>query len=270
MHHSIELDQYGNIWTASVSQDGFAANAWLQSRVRDDAIANVSPDGHLIDRRSFARIMLDNGLQALLLGTSGFKLNEDPVHLNQIQVALQDSRYWLRGDLLISARHLSTVFLYRPSTGKILWHQTGPWMNQHSVDFVNDHQISVFDNNVIASAPPQHAFMTPGETNRLFLFDFNTSQLTQPFAKLLAQARPVTLTGGRARVLPDGGLFIEESNYGRHLRFTSDRLLWSRVNDYDERRIGVVSSSRYLTAAEAQGPIQALVARKCVVAAAAK
>ena len=264
MNHSIEIDPDGNFWTASLSEDGFAENAWLQARVRDDALAHVSPDGHLLEKRSFARILRNNGLEAVLLGHSNFSLMKDPIHLNEIQVAMRDSRYWLRGDLLISARHLSTVFLYRPSTGKILWHQTGPWMNQHSVEFVNDHQISVFDNNVISGAPTSYSFMTPEGSNRVILFDFNTSQVSQPYADLLAKARPITITEGRARVLPDSGLFIEETNYGRHLRFTQDRLLWSRVNDFDEQRIGAVSWSRYLTVDEARSPLQALAARNCL------
>lgn len=262
MHHSNELDAGGSVWTPSVATDGFPENRWLHDRIRDDALAHVSADGRLLERHSFSGILRDNGLQALLLGT-GNRSNDDPIHLNQIAVAQGGSRYWRRGDLLISARHLSTVFLYRPSTGRILWHQLGPWMNQHSVDFVDDHRISVFDNNVVANAPKEHAFVKPGDTNRVLLYDFDNGQVSEPFAALLAEAKPVTFTEGRARVLPDGGLFIEETNYGRHLRFTRDRLLWSRVNDYDYKRIGMVSWSRYLTAEEAQGPLLALSARPC-------
>jgi hypothetical protein len=224
-------------------------------------------DGRLLARISFSKILRDNGLQALLLGTSRIEspefMSEDPIHLNQIQVAQQDSRHWLRGDLLISARHLSTIFLYRPSTGKLIWHQTGPWMNQHSVGFVDDHRISVFDNNIIAGPPNEHAFLTPRDTNRVEIYDFDSGKVTQPFATLLEWARPITVTAGRARVLPDGGLFIEETEYGRHLRFTRDHLLWSRVNDYDKQRIGAVSWSRYLTAEEVRVPLQALANLKC-------
>lgn len=265
MHHSIELDASGTaIWVPSVSQDGLADNPWLRERVRDDALAHVSLDGRILERRSFARILRDNGLKEMLLGGFGLGLsNTDPIHLNQIKAAGRDTRYWKRGDLLISARHLSTLFLYRPSTNKIIWYQTGPWMSQHSVDFIDDHRISVFDNNVVAGAPKEHAFMTPGDTNHVILYDFDTKQTSQPFAALLAAARPATITEGLARVLPDGGLFIEESNYGRDMRFTRDRLLWSRVNDYDEQRIGIVSWSRYLTADEVSVPLQALASRQC-------
>lgn len=263
MHHSNDLDLDGSLWVPSVSKDGFADNPWLNDRIQDNALAHVSSDGRVLDKRSFARILRNNGLQAMLLGTSGHQLNKDPIHLNEIRVAQQSGRYWQRGDLLISARHLSTVFLYRPSTDKILWHQTGPWMNQHSADFVDDHRISIFDNNVVSGAPKEHAFLKPGDTNRVFLHDFDTGQESQPFASLLAEAKPVSITEGRARVLPDGGLFIEETNYGRLLRFTPDHLLWSRVNDYDHKRIGMVSWSRYLTADEARLPLQTLTARQC-------
>jgi len=263
MHHSNELDAAGTIWTASVSPDGFADNPWLHERVRDDAIARVSPDGRILEHLSVAKIMRSNGLEPLLLGTGGSMLQVDPIHLNEIEVAPGDTRYWKRGDLLLSARHLSSVFLYRPSTGRIVWHKMGPWLNQHSALFLDDHRISVFDNNVYAGAPNEQPFVTKGDVNRLFVYDFATGELSQPYAALLAQARPVTYSEGRARILPDGGLFLEETNFGRVLRFTRDRLLWSYVNDYDRSRIGILSWSRYLTAEEAQPLLRAVSARAC-------
>ena len=263
MHHSNEIDENGLLWTPSFVHDGYSENPWLQERLSDDALAHVTTDGVVLEKRSFARILRNNGLEAMLMGMFGSSLKTDPLHLNQIQVALRDSRYWKRGDLLISARHLSTVFLYRPSSDKIIWYQTGPWMNQHSVDFVDDHRISMFDNHVVSGAPAEHSFMLPSDTNRVYVYDFETKQVSQPFKTLLAQARPISNSEGRARVLPDGGLFLEETNYGRDMRFTKDKLLWSRVNDYDKERIGMVSWSRYLTAEEASVPLKALTSRQC-------
>lgn len=265
MHHSNELDETGNaLWSASVVQDGLVDNPWLSEKIRDDALAHVSTDGKLIERRSFARILRDNGLEAMLLGTAGMQINIDPIHINQIKVAQHDSRYWKRGDLLISARHLSTLFLYRPSTNQIIWHQTGPWMNQHSVDFVDNHRISVFNNNVVSGpSSMKQMFMEPDGINQVMVYDFDNLRITQPFAPLLAEAKPITQYAGRARLIPDGGLFIEESGSGRHLRFTKDRLLWSRVNDYDKEHIGAVNWSRYLTAEEASIPLKALAAHTC-------
>jgi hypothetical protein len=262
IHHSLELADDGTLWTAGVSDEGFAGNPWLRGRVRDDALVRLSVDGQLIEKRAFSQILINNGLQSLLSGF-GPELNKDPIHINQIQAAPSDTKHWQRGDLLISVRHLSTLFLYRPSTGRVVWHQTGPWMNQHSAEFVGDHSISVLSNNIVAGVPPEYAFLNTSDLNRVFLFDFDSGSVTEPFADLLAKARPVTVSEGRAHILADGGLFFEETNYGRHIRFTKDALLWSRVNDYDEDRIGMLSWSRYLSAYEARLPLKALASLPC-------
>jgi len=262
-HHSNEVDSDGSTWTPSISTDGFRNYPWLQQRVRDDSLAHVSKTGTIIRNISFAQVLIANGFQAFLIGTSGFRLNTDPTHINQIQVAHTDSHFWKKGDLLISARHLSTIFLYRPSTNMIVWHKTGPWMNQHSADFVGDHEISIFSNNVISAPASDHSFLSKSDINKVFLYDFKTGTASEPFAKALSEFRPRTITEGRARILPDGGLFIEETESGRHLRFTKNRLLWSRFNDYDKKSIGITAWSRYLTSDEVKSSLKSLSAKKC-------
>jgi hypothetical protein len=71
------------------------------------------------------------------------------------------------------------------------------------------------------------------------------------------------LDQGRGQILPDGGLFVEETDSGRLQRFLPDRLLRSRVNWYDGHHIGAVSWSRYLTAEQVREPLAAIAARKC-------
>lgn len=262
-HHSNEIDTNGDIWTCSVSDSAFLDNPWLRNNLRDDSLARTSTDGQRLGNHSFSEILLKNGLRELLLGTAGNGFQRDPIHLNQISIAHTNSRHWKSGDLLISAKHLSSVFLYRPSSGKIIWHQMGPWLNQHSARFVDDHRISVFSNNNLDRDSYQHFFITPGEINQVFIYNFDTRQATQPFEHLLAKTKPVAFSGGLAQVLPDGGLFIEETTAGRHLRFTKDRLLWSRINDYDSEHIGAVAWCRYLTADDVRLPLRALETKKC-------
>ena len=263
-HHSNEMALDGvSIWTSAVSIGYFSDNSRLEEKLRDDSLARVSLDGKVLENHSFSKILIDNGFRALLLGSSGYHFNGDPIHINQISVASTDTKHWKRGDLLITARHMSTVFLYRPSTGKIIWHQQGPWMNQHSALFVDDNRISIFDNNVYSGFNSNQPFVKPEETNRVWIYDFTTQQVTQPYAKLLREARPVTISEGRAQVLSDGGLFIEESNFGRHLRFTKDKLLWSRINDYDNNYVGLLSWSRYITAKEVEKPLAAIASHQC-------
>lgn len=266
MHHSTDLDvDRTSFWTPSVSQNKFWANEPPQSLTRIDAIARVSLDGKLLERRSFGDISTDNELNFLLSnGNTAGDFTSDPVHMNQIRVAPGNSKFWEKGDLLISLRSSNAVLLYRPSTRKVVWHQVGPWQHQHSADFVNDHQISIFNNNVVNKSPATADFLTPQSTNEVMVFDFETNQITQPFKQLLETAQPRTVWEGRARLLPDGGLFLEETESGRILRFTKDKLLWSFINDHDDNHIGILAWSSYLTAEEARKPLEALAARRCI------
>lgn len=245
-HHSIELDADNHIWVSAVTHGFYAANPMLEQTLRDDAIAELSLDGQLISKISFSKILLENGFGALLLGQSGDVTSQDRIHLNQIAPALEDGVAWKKGDLFISCRHLSTVFLYRPSTGKILWHQTGPWLNQHDVNILDGSRISIFGNDVISGAPREQAFLAPQTHNQVYVYDFATRQITKPFETILDQYPVQTVWEGRARILGPDALFIEDTNNARHLMFSRQKLLWSRLNVYDEQWLGMVSWSSYL------------------------
>lgn len=251
-HHSNELSaDQKSLWVNSISEDYFDFNPWIKKHIRDDSIANVSLDGSLISNNSFSEILISNDLTALLLGTSGVSFNVDPIHLNQIVEASQDGNYWKRGDLLISARHLSTIFIYRPSTKKVVWYKQGPWMNQHSVGFLDNRRIYVFNNNVFGGIPSTELFLKINDTNKIMVYDFSSGLISEPFKQSLASLKPKTITEGRAQILSDGGLFFEETNNGRIFRTTKDdKLLWSLVIDYDKDNISKISWSRYYNQSE--------------------
>lgn len=268
-HHSTALDSDGtSFWTPSIESRGFEGNAYLHTMARDDAIARISADGKMLYRLGFDKIFNSNDLEFLLFsGNNATDMNDDPIHLNQIKSAPHDTKYWKKGDLLISLRNPNTVLLFRPSENKVIWRQTGPWIHQHSADFINDHQISVFNNNSVLrnnNAFVDANFLAPASINEVMVYDFDTNQITQPFKSLLETARPRSVTQGRARILPDGGLFLEETDNGRILRFSKDKLLWSFVNDYDDKHIGVLAWSSYLTPEEARKPMEALKTRGCL------
>ena len=60
---------------------------------------------------------------------------------------LKTSKYFNKGDLFISCKNISTVFLYRPTTNRILKVIEGPFQSQHDIDIINDSTISIFNNN---------------------------------------------------------------------------------------------------------------------------
>jgi Arylsulfotransferase (ASST) len=257
-HHSMEHAADGNIWSFSAGHQKLLANEFVNQNMQGDTIIKISPQGKIIENIPFAKVLLDNGMEALLFGAQGLRFQPDPMHLNEVIEAPDTGPYWQKGDLLISARHLSTVFIYRPTTGKIIWSKTGPWMNQHSVQFLDDHRISILDNHVLSAFDtPANAFMTAKDHNRLLVYDFTLDRISEPYAALLDEAMPRTITQGRAQILSDGGMFFEETDNGRIMRFGGGQLMWSLVNDLDNGKIGALGWSRYLTEAELPAPIKA-------------
>jgi outer membrane protein assembly factor BamB len=255
-HHSIELSPTGkSIWVPSVTEFFATENPTLKKQLRDDSLSEVSLEGRVLQNLSFSKILVENNMIAHMLGSTGETYNSDPIHINQITPALSNGPYWQRGDLLISARHTSTVYLYRPTTGKFIWHQQGPWLNQHSSHFVNDHEIAIFGNDVYGKKM-QTPYIYKKEHNQIYLYNFKTKQTNKPQADALSSIKPMTSYEGRVRVLEDGSIFIEETNNARIFKLNPlGQLMWSYINTYDKNHLGAISWSRYLTYEELHATI---------------
>jgi hypothetical protein len=245
--HSNEFDDLGNVWsTISLSPSTFDHIKYPD--MRDDGIAKISPDGKLLFSRSVAKILVDNDYGGLLFGAGAY--DSDPVHLNEVFPVASDSPYWKKGDLILSLRHRSTVLLYRPSSNKIIWLKTGPWLNQHDGKPVGNSKISVFGNDVIR----QQSEMTFARGHStVYLYDFSTGNITLPFDKILAELNFGSATEGRSDILENGDIFVEQTNGGRIMRLAPDQVRWSYVNRptvSDE--IAILNWSRYLTASQVE------------------
>ena len=250
LHHSNELDHEGNIWVPGVV---YPRSYTHINKFRDDAITKISPSGEVLFRKSIAEILVENGYRGLL---SAADREADPIHINDIQPALTDSDYWRKGDLFLSLAHLGTVMLYRPSTNKILWLKTGPWMSQHDVNFVDDHTISVFGNDIMfGKSFDGH--------NSVYFYDFETNKVSEPYREIMKEMEVRTLSEGRGTPLPGGDLFIDESNYGRILRVSKDKVQWEYVNRIDKDTLAMSSWSRYLTQQEAKPILSQLKDNSC-------
>ena len=72
----------------------------------DEAITKVSADGLILYQKSIAEIFLENDLEYKISKHSTFDYL-DPFHSNDIQPALNDTKYWNKGDLFISLGSIS-------------------------------------------------------------------------------------------------------------------------------------------------------------------
>lgn len=254
-HHSAELGPDGQIWAAyrlaRPSEPAVAPTFW------DDAISEVSQDGKLLSVMRIAEIFDRNGLGHLWRGRP---YTDDPFHLNDIQPVMTDGPHWKRGDLFLSLRKLSMVLLYRPSTGKILWWQARPWRFQHDVAILDDHRITVFDNNLRLGYPKE----VVNDTNRLIVYDFATGKTSVPWAAGFAEHRFATHTQGRGLPFANGDAMVEETEQGRLVRIAPDGTLrWRYISADSSGRRMALAWSRYLSPSTDGPAIQAAVNAKC-------
>ena len=242
-HHSIEQDHQGNLWVPTSLYPYQADKKYLGSKIgyKDDAITKVSPDGKILFQKSVSNILIENNLGFLLFPTTSFYTN-DPIHLNDIQPVLSDGPHWKRGDVFLSLWGLSTIILYRPSTNKIIWKGVEYTSGQHDVDILDDHRISIFNNNLNLFGNSD----VDGH-NEIVIYDFITDSYSKYLDETLAQYDVRTITAGLNQIFDNGDLFIEEQNYGRLLYFNKDTSLqWQYVNRSDDGYVYGLPWSRIL------------------------
>ena len=228
-HHSIEQDQEGNFWIPTTIYPHQVDKEYVGlefDNYSDDAITKVSADGEILFQKSVTNIFIENNFMFFDLQSNNH-FDRDPIHLNDIQPVLTDGPHWKRGDLFLSLRHQSMIILYRPSTNKIIWKGAGHTDEQHDVDILDDHRISIFNNNAWATFDGEKI----DGSNEVVIYDFKTDSYSKYLNESLKQYDVRTLTEGRSQILDNNDLYIEEQNFGRILYFNKDASLqWQYVN----------------------------------------
>lgn len=245
-HHSIEQDHEGNFWVPTSVYPYQVDSHYVGSKHNtylDDAITKVSADGEILFQKSVSNIFIENNLKFLLFAIDNEQDTQDPIHLNNIQPVMTDGPHWKRGDLFLSLRNQAMIILYRPSTNEIIWKGVGETAAQHDVDILDDHRISLFNNNA-------RAFFDGDKVdgnNEVIIYDFKTDLYSKYLDESLKQYDVRTITAGGSQILDTGDLFIEEQNYGRLLYFNKDTSLqWQYVNRADNGNVYLLNWSRVL------------------------
>lgn len=248
-HHSIETDIDGNIWVPSniypqsLPIEKVGRDIIEEGGFYDEGIVKLSPDGEILFEKSVSQIFIDNGLEYLLYSVGDMLFDYDPIHLNDIQPINFEGKFWKKGDVFLSLRHQSMILLYRPSTNEIIWKGTGPFFHQHDVDLLDEHRISIFNNN---SKNFIDGDVVDGH-NEIIIYDFRTNKYSSYLKDSLIENDIRTITEGGSQILSNDDLFIEESNYGRTLYFNADgSLRWTHVNLAGDGNVYRVGWSRIL------------------------
>jgi hypothetical protein len=251
--HSTNMDAEGRLWVPSVIEPHDPAYG---PKFSEDALAVVDPaDGRIIEQVSTVPLLDAAGYYPQMFGAGAAR--NDPIHMNDIEPVLQDGPYWRKGDLFMSMRNLSLIALYRPSEGRIVWSQEGPWMAQHDVDVLDDHRISVFSNNAYNAG---HGDYVRG-ANEVLVYDFATGQVSSPWRDALAALQVLTRSEGLADSTSAGNLVVEDENNGRLLVLGPDgQLLATYLNRAGDGKIFTMGWSRVVDSNLARDALAAIAA----------
>ena len=242
-HHSFERDVDGNFWSPRPVEQNTIPRT--NPDFYEDGVIRFSPAGEVLSQITLSSAVMRAGHSHLFYGDMGRFFGRQ-FRMNDVEPVLQDGPFWRRGDLFVSLRFASVVFLYRPATDEVLWFQAGPWLSQHDVDVVSDSEISVYSNNTFIDEDGDRQVLG---ANEVYVHDFATGETRSPWREAMRRHDVRTRRRGGAAVFGDGSLMLEEGNYGRILMLSPDgEEVWSYVNRASNGMVYEIEASRWLDA----------------------
>lgn len=256
-HHSIAQDDDGSFWVPGVRRDTEAQSSeypegypGLKGPIHRSLIVHLTADGDVLGTINILDVLYKSGLhrhipQAMLNRYEERPYGKDVVHMNDVE-PLPDSiatEYPLfdEGDLVVSLRKPNLVFVLDPSSEKVKWHETHPFIHQHDPDFIGNGWIGVFDNNHDWT---KRGTMLGGSRVVLVNPHNDSTKVVFPTAK---SDTFYTNVRGKWQILGNGNLLLTESQAGRVVEVGPDgETVWEWIHEPsgDETVPSVTKASR--------------------------
>jgi len=258
-HHSVERAEDGTFWISGLAEEPRATSTQypngfpgIDKPVWLDQLHHVSADGTLLERLNVLDILYSNDLERYIVKAlqpqAGTNVPDvkDITHLNDVEPLSSSmaDEYPLfeAGDLLVSLRKISLVFVFDPDTGRIKWHTSDPLIMQHDPDFIGEGWIGIFDNRRDFT---ERGTMLGG--SRIVTVQPHTDSVTVPFPTSMSDLL-YTTSQGMWQQLSNGNMLLAEAKAGRILEVDSKgRTVWEWIIEpYDESKVSRISEmARY-------------------------
>ena len=128
-------------------------------------------------------------------------------------------------------------------SGEIIWLKTGPWLNQHDIDYQGNGIFTIYGNDTFryGEVDSYDVFLT---TNNIYMYDSSNDVIKKIFLDSMKNIK--TPTQGLHSILNNGDLFVEETDNFKIYRFGKNNKRWEFVNLLDNGFVGSIHWSRYL------------------------
>ncbi len=255
-HHSINLDSAGNIWACTKER------AFLEEqdiKYWDNYLTKLDVQtGEVVYQKSLTKVFIENNMGHVIHGYNNLVPNKghDPLHLNEIEPVLKSGPFWNEGDLFISLRNRSMVFLYRPSTNKIMKVLQGPFFNQHDIDILSDSTISIFNNNASSlvsargnqkNSTVKNDLLPNAALNinaQVLVYNFNSSTYSSIYPEEFEKNNVYTRVQGLHHILQNGDLFVDCYQEGKVYIFKTDETVLRKY--YNTPKDGLVENTHWV------------------------
>ena len=223
-HHAVNVDDNGDIWTSlGVMQTELTPEYpnYLPP-YREAAVAQISPQGELLQTISLMKLLKDNGYDGLmnlstLIGREP-RVSGDVYHLNDVEVFPRSlpEGVFKHGDVMVSLRNINTVLVFDPKALKIRFVSTGQFVRQHDPDFIDGNRFSVYDNNLVAPPPASSKTGSPDNHSKIVIVSALDGSVT-PYFKGHKDLPFYSNIMGEHQWLANGNLLIAETMNGRSI-----------------------------------------------------
>ena len=239
-HHSIMKDHEGNIWIGGeVNPKSKYVELFKIKDFKDQSLVKINKDGKIIYNKSVIEILIENKILFKNFALNSYLNNvKTPIHLNDIEPVLKNTKYLKKGDVLLSIRGMSAIVHYRPQTNKVIDYIIGPFAEQHDVDIISDNEISIFNNN---------NFLVNNENSEIIIYNLDTKKFKNLYKNQLKKENFKTVNNGIHQILNDGSLLVEETIHGRLILLNNKgEKEWEFVNKNKNGNIGRINWSRVI------------------------
>lgn len=249
-HHSIDIDDKGDIWAPLVRVD-YHDRRYIDAPRAFDRIGRFDAEtGELLETIDLFEKALEQGLHGLTLGIGNDF--SDVLHVNDVEILSSDMAaafpQFNAGDIMVSSRNINQIWVLDGVTKTIKWRMIGPMLRQHDPDFQPDGTITVYDNRSILDAEPTNEEIRKYGGSQILKIDPITREVTTVFADQ-DEILFYSFIRGKHQVLKNGNILVTETDFGRILEVTpSGDLVWEVINTWQDNTDEValvMSADRY-------------------------